>query len=129
MQPELVDRSATSRELVRKLRVASTDSDEILPESVAWQTFIELRRRGEPTATSLFMRAMKNLHSRRCIAGVDLPTIDTLTDEHRLVEDQFLGDLWKAYKKCIKNNRTGPAFQLLRDIEERLASPDVAFVS
>ncbi|MFT4623433.1 MAG: hypothetical protein ACI8PZ_002089 [Myxococcota bacterium] len=116
----LVDQTASSRALVRKLRVASTDNADILPESVAWQTYIELRRRGEPTATSLFLRALKNLHSRRCIAGVDLPTTDSLTDEHRLVEDQFLGDLWKAYKKCIKNNRTGPAFQLLRDIEERL---------
>ncbi len=116
----LVDRSASSRELIRKLRVASTDNELVLPESVAWQTFIELNRRGEPQAVPLFMRAVKTLPSRRCIAGVDLPVVDSLTDEHRLVEDPFLGDLWKAYKKCIKNNRTGPAGQLLRDIEERL---------
>ncbi len=37
-----------------------------------------------------------------------------------MIDDAFLADLWKAYKKCIKNNRTGPASQLLRDIEERV---------
>ena len=58
--------------------------------------------------------------ARRCIAGVDLPIIDSLTDEHRLVDDAFLADLWKAYKKCLKNNRTGPAGQLLKEIEDRL---------
>jgi hypothetical protein len=68
----------------------------------------------------MFLKAVRNLHSRRCIAGVDLPTLDGVPDEHRLCEDRFLGDLWKAYKKCIKNNRTGPAFQLLRDIAERV---------
>ncbi len=118
----LVDQSASSRELIRKLRVASTDNEMVLPESFAWQHFIELHSRGVEEAQSLFVRAVRNLHSRRCIAGVDLPVTDSLTDEHRLVEDRFLGDLWKAYKKCIKNNRTGPAFQLLRDIEERLES-------
>ena len=34
--------------------------------------------------------------------------------------DSFLADLWKAYKKCIRNNRTGPASQLLKEIEEHL---------
>ncbi len=118
----LVDNSATSRELIRNLRVNSATNEDILPESVAWQTFVELRRRGEPGCGQLFIAAVRNLHSRRCIAGVDLPTIDSLTDEHRLVDDAFLADLWKAYKKCIRNNRTGPASQLLRDIEERIAS-------
>ncbi len=121
MDMALVDTNTTSRELVRTLR-ALPSADGVLPESVAWQTFVELRRRGEPDAERLFIGAVKNLHSRRCIAGVDLPTVDALTDEHRMVEDAFLGDLWKAYKKCIKNNRTGPAGQLLRDIEERLES-------
>ena len=92
----------------------------VLPESVAWQTFLELQKRGEPEAVRLFLGAVRSLHSRRCIAGVDLPTEDPLPEEHRLVDDGFLGDLWKAYKKCIKNNRTGPAQQLLRDIEERI---------
>lgn len=119
MQAELVDTSMTSRELIRNLR-STMKVDGCLPESVAWQTFVELRRRGEPTANKLFIGTLQNLHSRRCIAGMDLPCNDHLIDEHRLVEDPFLSDLWKAYKKCIKNNRTGPAQQLLRDIEERI---------
>jgi hypothetical protein len=93
----------------------------VLPESVAWQTFLELQKRGEPDAVRLFLGAVRSLHSRRCIAGVDLPTEDFLPDEHRLTQDLFLADLWKAYKKCIKNHRTGPAGQLLRDLEEHLS--------
>jgi hypothetical protein len=116
----LVDPTAPSRELIRNLRTARSSSEEVLPESVAWQTFVELRRRGEPEATTLFLRAVRNLHARRCIPGVELPTEDGVPEEHRLVDDPFLADLWKAYKKCIANNRTGPAQQLLRDIEERI---------
>ncbi|MCB9677504.1 MAG: hypothetical protein H6737_20515 [Alphaproteobacteria bacterium] len=119
MYNELVDTNLSSRELIRNLR-STMKVDGCLPESVAWQTFVELRRRGEPDANELFIGTLRNLHSRRCIAGMDLPCADHLTDEHRLVEDVFLADLWKAYKKCIKNNRTGPAQQLLRDIEERI---------
>jgi hypothetical protein len=116
----LVDASRTSRELVRDLR-AIPPGGEALPESVAWQTFLELRKRGEPDATRLFLTAVRNLHSRRCIAGAALPTDDPLPDEHRLTDDAFLADLWKAYKKCITNHRTGPAGQLLRDMEEHLS--------
>jgi hypothetical protein len=115
----LVDSSRTSRELVRDLR-AMPSPDGVLPESVAWQTFIELRKRGEPEATQLFLKAVRALHSRRSIAGVVLPCDDTLTDEHRLAGDPFLADLWKAYKKCITAHRTGPASQLLRDMEDHL---------
>ncbi|MEN0062814.1 MAG: hypothetical protein AAGA48_11735 [Myxococcota bacterium] len=120
MVRSLVDDASTSRDLIRQIRVIRTD-DGTLPESVAWQTFLELERRGEPEAVRLFLSAVKNLHSRRCIAGVDLPTTDPNPDEHRLTEDTFLADLWKAYKKCIRNNRTGPARQLLADMEEHLA--------
>ncbi len=121
MEMSLVDADWSSRELVRNLRAIPTD-DGVLPESVAWQTYVELRRRGEPEAGRLFMAAVRSLHSRRCIAGVELPTADGLPDEHRLIDDPFMADLWKAYKKCIKNHRTGPAGQLLRDMEEHLAS-------
>ncbi|MBX2803094.1 MAG: hypothetical protein KTR31_35770 [Myxococcales bacterium] len=119
MVQELVDDQSTSRQLIRNLRVVQTGRG-VLPESVAWQTFLELQRRGEPDAVRLFIGAVRNLHTRRCIAGVALPTEDPLPDEHRLCDDAFLGDLWKAYKKCIRNNRTGPASQLLRDMEEHL---------
>lgn len=115
-----VDTTLNSRELIRTLRRGVGDSTEVLPESVAWHVFLELRRRGEPTAESLFIGALRSLHSRRSLAGVELPCTDPDPDEHRLVDDAFLGDLWKAYKKCITTNRTGPASQLLRDIEEQI---------
>lgn len=118
----LVDVDAPSRELIRNLRVARADEEDVLPESIAWQTYIALRRRGEPDASRLFLQAVRNLHARRCIAGADLPTHDALPEEHRLVDDPFLADLWKAYKKCIRSHRTGPAGQLLREIEERLGA-------
>jgi hypothetical protein len=119
MATMLVKEDATSRELIRNLRVTRAPEN-VLPESLAWHTFLELKRRGEPGCELLFINALRNLHSRRCIAGIDLPVVDGLTDEHRMASDPFLADLWKAYKKCIKNNRTGPASQLLRDIEERV---------
>jgi len=118
---EFVDTTVSSRDLVRRLRVGVSDVvPEVMPESVAWHTFIELRRRGDPRAESLFIRALRTLHSRRSLAGVTLPNNDRLPYEHRMVDDPFLADLWKAYKKCIRNQRTGPASQLLRDIEEQI---------
>ena len=121
MTAVLVDSSTTSRDLLRSLRAIPVDGA-VLPESVAWQTFIELRRRGEPDAERLFLAAVRALHSRRCIAGAALPVDDPLTEEHRLTDDGFLADLWKAYKKCIVHQRTGPASQLLRDMAEHLAA-------
>jgi hypothetical protein len=116
----LVNSASPSRELVRTLRTLP-NSLTVLPESVAWHVYVELRKRGEPEASRLFLTAVKGLHSRRCIAGVELPTDDPHPEEHRLVEDAFLADLWKAYKKCIRNHRTGPASQLIRDMEQHLA--------
>ena len=118
----LVDPKAPSRELIRNLRVAATNNPDILPESVAWQTFLELRSRGEEGVNEMFLKAVRALHARRCIAGVALSVNDGAPEEHRLVDDSFLADLWKAYKNCIRNNRTGPAQQLLQDIEERLSA-------
>ena len=122
--PLLVDASVPSRDLVRTLRVGIPKGrgHEAMPESVAWHTFLELRRRGEPGAGELFVSALRSLHGRRAMAGSALPSDDTQPDEHRLVEDPYLADLWKAYKKCIRANRTGPASQLLRDIEEQVCA-------
>ena len=91
-----------------------------LPESVLWATFLELRARGEDDATSAFLRSLKTLHRRRTMGSPTLPCTDTRQDEHKLVDDSMLGELWKAYKRCICAQRTGPASQLLRDIELRL---------
>lgn len=120
----LFDPSSTDRELIRKLRAGvAFDDSGLMPESVAWHVFLELRRRGEPSASSLFMRTLRSLHARRVLGTAQLSTDDVSADEHRLMqgEDPFLADLWKAYKRCLQHNRTGPAEQLLRDIEEQVA--------
>lgn len=118
------DQSSSDRELLRKLRRGASQSvdADVMPESMAWHIFLELRRRGNGRATPLFLDTLRHLHKRRSIGSVPLSSIDVMPEEHRLVEveDPFLADLWKAYKRCIQNNRTGPASQLLRDIEEQL---------
>jgi hypothetical protein len=120
----LVDAAASSRELIRQLRTGSSSEGEgVLPESVAWHVYLELRKRQEPRAEHLFIHTLRHLHSRRSLAGTVLPVDDHLPDEHRMSDDPFLADLWKAYKKCIRFNRTGPASQLLRDIEEQINKP------
>jgi hypothetical protein len=121
------DTSTPSRQLFRILRsqpdrmVADPYFPAgVLPESVLWRIFCELRRRGEPEVDDLFLRAVRTLHRRRAEGGADLPSDDVDTDEHKLCDDPFLGELWKAYKKCICRQRTGPAAQLLRDIEAQI---------
>ncbi|TVQ91882.1 MAG: hypothetical protein EA397_08250 [Deltaproteobacteria bacterium] len=121
--PALIDPASTDRDLVRRLRAGTvTDTAGVMPESLAWHLFLELRRRGEPSAVPLFLKTLRTLHARRSLGAVPTPNDDISTDEHRLVEseDPFLADLWKAYKRCIQNNRPGPASHLLRDIQERL---------
>jgi len=63
---------------------------------------------------------MKTLHRRRSIGSTDLPVEDLFPQEHKLVDDPFLGELWKAYKRCICNQRPGPASQLLREIAAQM---------
>lgn len=117
-----LDTTVSSRDLARRLRTGPADEEAgVMPESHAWHVFLELRRRGEPEAGRLFLSALRSLHSRRTLGASPLSVEDPNIDEHRLVDDPFLADLWKAYKKCIRNHRTGPASQLLRDIEEQLA--------
>ncbi|MBN2800505.1 MAG: hypothetical protein JXX28_15295 [Deltaproteobacteria bacterium] len=121
-QDSVINVTADSRELVRSLRLGFHDADwQAMPESGAWQAYQELQRRGEPRAKTLFIGALRTLHSRRVQGGLDICNDDVFVEEHRLTEDRFLADLWKAYKKCIRTNRTGPASHLLRDIEEQLS--------
>lgn len=112
----------SSRDLVRRLRTAlgAEEATDTMPESMAWHLFMELERRGEPDAARLFIAALRTLHSRRTIAGVMLGVVEVDADEHRMVDDAYLADLWKSYKKCIRTQKTGPASQLLRDIEAQL---------
>jgi len=116
-----------TRDLLRLLRRPPNDiTDEAgqpgMPESFLWNVFLELRRRGDARANSYFLSSVKSLHRRRTLGAVELPTLDPDPNEHRLVEDPFLGELWRAYKKCIQQNRTGPAAQLLRDIEAQIGA-------
>lgn len=116
-----IDVSAASRDLVRNLRAAfHEEPPEVMPESVVWQTFHELEKRGEPRAKGLFVGALRSLHARRLLNSAEICSEDVYVEEHRLATDPFLGDLWKAYKKCIRTNRTGPASHLLTDIERQL---------
>ena len=63
-----LEHDVPSRDLIRALRTGLRDSfGETLPESVAWQLFLELRKRGEPQAGELFVAALRSLHSRRSI--------------------------------------------------------------
>jgi hypothetical protein len=118
----LVDPNGSSRQLVRALRSGflAPSQEPTMPESFAWQTFLELRKRGEPQADRMFVDALRALHARRTVGTTSLACEDTQIDEHRLAEDRYLADLWKAYKRCIQSHRTGPASQLLRDIEQQL---------
>ena len=115
----LIDFSVPTRDLVRLLRVPP-ENGTVLPESVLWRVFIELRRRGEPLAGSHFIVGLRSLHRRRTLGGADLSQVDTNPDEHRLAEDPYLAELWKSYKRCLCANRTGPAAQLLREVEQQI---------
>lgn len=114
-----IDFSVPTRDLVRILRVPPETGD-VLPESLLWRTYIELRRRGEPGASSHFIHGLKSLHRRRTLGAADLPQVDHDPDEHRLAEDPYLAELWKSYKRCLCANRTGPAAQILREVEQQV---------
>lgn len=116
------DDQSTTRDLIRLLRSQPDTRPEAsnLPESVLWHAWCELRKRGEVKADAHFMRSVRQLHRRRSLGAVMLPSQDTHPAEHKLVDDPMLGELWKAYKRCICSQRTGPAGQLLRDIETRI---------
>ena len=118
------DLSASSRQLIRLLRDQSSvtaDNNDALPESLLWQTYCELRRRGEKNeADPHFIRSVKRLHRRRSEGTKFLSVQDVSPQEHKLVDDPMLSQLWKAYKRCICRHRTGPASQLLQDIAEHI---------
>jgi hypothetical protein len=105
-----IDASVPTRDLVRILRVPP-DQSLHLPESILWRAFIELRRRGEPQAASHFISGLRSS---------ELAMEDTAPDEHRLAADPYLAELWRSYKRCLCANRTGPAAQLLREVEQQL---------
>ena len=119
------DADAPSRKLMRLLRIQPdqrAETENLLPESVLWRIYCELRQRGEEGATAHFLRSLNRLLRRRSMTGIELPTDDPDPGEHKLVDDPMLAELWRAYKRCICSRRTGPAAQLLRDIEAHLSA-------
>ena len=115
---------APSRQLLRLLRTQPDQhaaAEGQLPESVLWRLYCELSARGEPSAGAHCMRSLTRLLQRRSLTGIDLPTEDADPREHRLTADPMLAALWQAYKRCICSARTGPAAQLLNDIEAQIA--------
>ena len=114
-----IDLNAPTPQLLRILR-APPETNDRLPESVCWKVFLELRRRGDPQATGNFVAGLRTLHRRRGLASTTLPTVDPDTDEHKLAEDPYLGELWRSYKRLLCAHRTGPAAQILREFENQL---------
>ena len=93
LRAPLFDSSSATRDLIRTMRRGVFDEEENgMPESLVWQVFLELRKRGNPDAHGLFISTLKQLHSRRALGAVSLPVDDGSPDEHRLVEDAFLAD-------------------------------------
>lgn len=112
-----------TRELFARLRRppdTHVQGRAVMPESLLWQVYLELRRRGEERAVGEFLRTLRALLRRRGSGAAELPVHDPDPDEHRCADDPFLGELWKAYKRCLQQSRTGPAGQLLRDIERQI---------
>lgn len=91
-----------------------------MPESILWRAFLELRRRGDAEAAGYFITGLRTLHRRRTLGSTGLTTADNDPEEHRLAEDPYLAELWKSYKRCLCANRTGPAAQLLREVEQQV---------
>ncbi len=120
MQTEM--KGASSREIKRDMRISVRQADNCttLPESNLWGMYLELRGRGEADADQLLVRGLKGILDRRGYTGSNIPVIDSNPNEHKAVDDAFLGELFKAYKRCICTHRTQPAAQLLKDIETQL---------
>lgn len=114
-----LDPSVPTRELIRLLRVPPQTGN-AMPESIQWRVFLELRRRGESGAALNFITAVKALYRRRSLGATDLVLADADPDEHRLAEDPYVGELWRSYKRCLLANRTGPAGQILRELEQQI---------
>ncbi len=120
-----LDLTAPTRQLLRVLRNQPDRGERPppgLPESVLWLTYCELRKRGAKGAEHHFLRSTRELLRRRAMGTLQIPCADTSPQEHKLIDDPMIGELWKAYKRCISAQRTGPAGQLLRDIEAQMCN-------
>jgi hypothetical protein len=111
-----------SRELMRELRtlVAYPGDQPRMPESALWSIYCEMKRRGMEDADRRFLTGVRTLHRRRSNGGLVIPVEDPAPRQHLEADDPFLGELWKAYKRCIQRTRMGAALQLYRDMEAQL---------
>ncbi len=115
-------KATSSRELKREMRLSVRQAHgcATLPESNLWRMFLELRARGESEADDLLVRGLRGILDRRGYTGSTIPVVDPDPSEHKASDDPYLGELFKAYKRCICTHRTQPAAQLLKDIETQL---------
>ena len=114
-----VDSALPTRDLIRLLRVPP-DATQGMPENIQWQAFVELHRRGERSAAPVFIQSIRSLHRRRTLSACELSIQDNAPDEHRLAGDPYIGELWRSYKRCLLTHRTGPAAQILRELEQQI---------
>ncbi|MBN1336088.1 MAG: hypothetical protein JXB39_09020 [Deltaproteobacteria bacterium] len=114
---------SSSRDLVRILRVhALGPVAGTMPEADVWRIYCELRRRRSEKAGASLVEALHQLHDRRLTGPPSTLPDDPAPQDHRWVDDAFLGELWRAYKRCIRQGRLGPARQILRDLEAHLTA-------
>jgi hypothetical protein len=114
-----VDSDIPTRELIRVLRVPQ--SIELgMPENAQWRAYLELRKRGEEGIAPLFIQGLRSLHRRRTLGAPELSNQDGDPDAYRMAENPYVGELWKSYKRCLVANRTGPAAQILRELESQI---------
>lgn len=115
-------KATSSRELKREMRLSVRQAHgcATLPESNLWRMFLELRARGESEADDLLVRGLRGILDRRGYTGSTIPVVDPDPSEHKASDDPYLGEMFKAYKRCICTHRTQPAAQLLKDIETQL---------
>jgi hypothetical protein len=112
-----------SRELFRRLRTQPVEAPPPtgeMPESALWRAYCELRRRKAEGCGDAFLTAMKAVHGRRVLGVQSIGRDDGDPGDHRFVDDAYLGELWRAYKRCIRQGRPGPACQFLRDLERSI---------
>jgi hypothetical protein len=115
-------KEAPTRLLKREMRISVRQANNCttLPESNLWRMYLELRQRGVDEADQLLLRGLRGILERRSYTGPGIIVVDPDPLEHKAVDDPYLGELFKAYKRCVCTHRTQPAGQLLRDIETQL---------
>lgn len=111
-----------TRQYIIKMRAAVRDPESLphMPESEVWSAYVELRQRGWEQADQRFLGAVKALHRRRVDGVAQLAVNDPGRKEHEKIDNPFLGELWRAYKRSVQRSQFGSASKLIRDMESEL---------